>query len=564
MGRSLGPSLGQDPDAAPAVPRGFWLEPDNSLYPEFLRAEWAETLGASYVGAMSDEETLSQVLMVGYAGVRPSQAFLRWVETWGLGGVKIFGWNAEDTTLLAEAIAEIQKKALKSRFSLPLFVATDQEGGWIRHVKGRTSESPGNMAIGAVGSQRDAYLAGFYLAKELRILGITMNFAPNVDIATNPENPIVGPRAFSDDPALVAKLGLAYARGSLAAGVIPTAKHYPGHGAAREDSHGALPVIDIDEALFLRREMAPFAALARGGVPAVMSGHLAFPRVAGDAGPASLSKEMIEGYLRGKLGYKGFVITDDLYMVGALGGKSVLETCVRALMAGNDMILLSAAPDMEGTLWTGLLARYRNDEAFKSRVREAAARGIALKLSHLRPLGEKVIVPDPAAAAHLLPDPEAQAFFKDLARRSVSRVGGKLPFAPRGKVIIAGPFDEFIKLGAAAYPGASSYRFSYRPENAASKSELEDFRKALSGCAAAVVCVANRAGMQLASVAHDAGLEVAIVSALSPIHAAHSSWAKAIIAVYHYAPICLEAGFDALRGEIPASRSVPLDARAMQ
>lgn len=514
---------------------------------------------------MSDEEVLSQVLMLGFAGREPPESLLRWVETRGLGGVKIFGWNAEDTEALAEAVAKLQKSALDRPASVPLLVATDQEGGWIRHVKGKTSESPGNMAIGATASARDAYLAGFYIGKELRILGITMNFAPDIDIATNPESAIIGPRAFSDDPALVAKLGLAWARGSLAAGVIPTAKHYPGHGATPLDSHGALPIIDIDGETFLARELSPFAHLARNGVPAIMSGHLAFPRVAGNEA-ASLSKTMIQGYLRGKLGYEGLVITDDLYMTGALGDEGILETSIKALSAGNDMILLSATPEREGGLWRGLLARYREDESFRERVREGAGRVMALKLKHLRPIGREGLAPEPAAVSALLPDSGAPAFFADLARRSVSLVGtgGKLPFLPSGKVMIAGPFDTFVAMGRKKYANSSSYLFSYRPEKEASKAELDDFRASLEGCGAAIVCVANRAGMQFATAAHDAGLKVAIVSVLSPAHAAHSSWASAIVAVYHYAPICLEAGFDALLGAIPAKGRVPLAPGALR
>jgi beta-N-acetylhexosaminidase len=531
---------------------------------------------------MNDEEILSQVLMVGYAGVKPPPSLLRWVEARGIGGIKIFGWNAEETTALAEAIGTIQEKALNREASIPVLVATDQEGGWIRHVKGRTSESPGNMAIGATGSARDAYLAGFHIGEELRVLGITMNFAPVIDVATNPESAIIGPRAFSDDPALVAKLGLAWARGSLAAGVIPTAKHYPGHGATPLDSHGSLPVIDIDKTTFLQRELFPFESLVRGGIPAIMSGHLAFPRIAGDSKPASLSSALIQGYLRDRLGFEGLLITDDLYMTGALGSNSILDTCIEALMAGNDMILLSVAPEPEGMLWKGLLARYGKDEAFRGRAKEAAGRVIALKLRQLRPLGRESLLPDPAKVASRLPDPKAQAFFKDLAQRSVSLVGNGdgIPFpskplpktgAPLGgealpgsRILLAGPFDSFLSIGKGKYPGASTFLFSYRPENSASKVELEAFRAALAGRRAAIICVANRAGMQFATAAHDAGIEVAIISVLSPIHVRHSSWAKAIVAVYHYAPECLKAGFDALLGKIPAGGRVPLSAKVMR
>ena len=556
----------------------FWGEPDLSAFPALLQKHWTETAAAAWIESMADEEILSQLLMVGYAGTSPPPSLMRWVEARGIGGVKIFGWNAEDTTALAAAIRTIQKKALEGEASIPILMATDQEGGWIRHVKGRTSESPGNMAIGATGSARDAYLTGFHIGEELRVLGITMNFAPDIDIATNPESTIIGPRAFSDNPALVAKLGLAWARGSLAAGVIPTAKHYPGHGATPLDSHGSLPVIDIDETTFTRRELFPFETLVRGGIPAIMSGHLAFPRITGDPKPASLSRTLVQGYLRDKLGFSGLVITDDLYMAGALGPNSILDTCIDALMAGNDMILLSVSPEPDGALWKGLLARYRKDEAFRSRAKEAAGRVLALKMLHLRPIGKEGLLPDPAIVSSRLPDPDAQAFFRDLARRSVSVVGNgaAIPFPsktgtrlggeaqPGSRILLAGPFDSFLSIGRRKYPGASTFQFSYQPETSASKAELEAFRAALTGNGSAIICVANRAGLQFAATAHDAGLDVAIISVLSPIHVRHSSWAEAIVAVYHYAPECLEAGFDALLGKIHAGGHVPLSTKVMR
>ncbi len=156
--------------------------------------------------------------------------------------------------------------------------------------------------------------------------------------------------------------------------------------------------------------------------------------------------------------------------------------------------------------------------------------------------------------------------FQGLARRSVSLVGvgGSLPFLPKGKVMVAGPFDTFISIGKGKYPNSTSFQFSYRPENSASRDELDNFKASLAGCEAAIVCVANRAGLQFATIAHDAGLKVAIVSVLSPVHAGHSSWASAIVAVYHYAPVCIEAGFDALLGRILAAGHVPLAAKTLQ
>ncbi|MCE5257085.1 MAG: glycoside hydrolase family 3 protein [Spirochaetaceae bacterium] len=546
--------------ASASASRDFWNEKEFSLWPEFIQKSRARSLAEGYVDMMGDEEILSQVLMVGYAGTTPSEGLLRWIGKYGIGGIKIFGWNAENTTTLAGAIEKMQSTSMKSPHSIPALVATDQEGGWIRHVKGRTSESPGNMAIGATGSSSDAFKAGYLIGKELRVLGITMNFAPDIDLATNPSSTIIGPRAFSDDPAVVARLGNSYASGSLRAGVIPTAKHYPGHGATSRDSHGTLPVIDIDSKTFEQRELKPFSALAQAEIPAMMSGHLAFPRVTGNEDPASLSEKLITGYLRGKLRYKGLVITDDLYMVGALGSQTILETCIKALMAGNDMLLLSTAPELGGSLWNGLLDRYRSDTKFRERVKAAATTVLTVKFRYLRPLGKKGILPQPSSVEGLLPDPEATKFFNDLARRSASVIGSRknLPFRPKGKVMIAGPFDTFISRGCKAYPNSISFNFSFHPDAEAKPSELKLFKASLTGCKAAIICVANPAGLQFAEAAYKEGLDVAIVSVLSPAHVKSASWSKATVAVYHYAAICLQAGLDVLHGDLRGQGRVPI------
>jgi beta-N-acetylhexosaminidase len=543
----------------------FWQSSRPPWIPGFLGSSWSEIEASSIVDAMSEEEILAQIFMVGYSGTSPSKMLMEWIQLRGIGGVKIFGWNATDTTVLAQTIRTIQTASLERPGSIPLLVATDQEGGWIRHVKGSTSESPGNMALGATGLARDSYNAGFYIGKELAMLGIRMNFAPVVDIATNPNSSIIGPRAFSDDPAQVAKLGAAFARGSLAAGVIPTAKHFPGHGATDLDSHGTLPEIDIDYSTFIRRERSVYAYLVREGMPAIMSGHIAYPRLAGSSIPASQSYDLIEGELRKKLRFDGLVITDDLYMAGALEGATLLDVCEKAIRAGNDMILLSSTPDPKGLLWKSLLDLYRKDESFRARVRAAVVRVMTIKIEYLKPHGRNALVPDPAFVKMLLPDPGAQAFFAELAQRSASIVGTKqnLPFKaqPKGSILIAGPFDSFISIGKQYYPGAKGFKFSYRPETSANPRELEAFDAKLKGVSAAIVCVANRAGLQFANLAHSRGIPVAIVSVLSPIHVQHSTWAEAVVAVYHYADICLKAGFEILTGKIRNTSKVPLSPR---
>ena len=149
---------------------------------------------------MGDEELLAQILMFGWAGAEPSDLLNSWVIQRGLGSVKVFGWNTDNIQKVAKSVRILQQEAASRSLKIPLFVATDQEGGWIRHVKGETSDTPGNLAIGASGYPLDAYYSGFYINREIRALGINMNFAPTVDLYTNLNSSVIGPRSFGSDP----------------------------------------------------------------------------------------------------------------------------------------------------------------------------------------------------------------------------------------------------------------------------------------------------------------------------------------------------------------------------
>jgi len=534
--------------------------PSTAVKPPAICSEADAALAASLIARMSDEEVIGQVLMMAYPGDEPGELLLRWIKERGLGGVKIFGWNAEDSGVAASAVAVIQKVALSSGSGIPLLVATDQEGGWIRHIKGDTTETPGNMAIGASGRPYDAFRTGELIGRELAALGVNMNFAPSVDLATEPKSYIIGPRAFSDDPAVVAALGAAYAAGLASSGVIATAKHYPGHGATADDSHGSLPVIRVDEKTLWERELLPFRVLAAAGVPAIMSGHLAFPLVSGNGEPASLSRFFMTTLLRERIGFKGIAVTDDLAMNGAgIAAGAFSEACVKALEAGNDVVMMSRLLEFDDPAWTRLLAAYRGRASFRSRVREAATRVVETKLRYLKGRGKAALVPDLGRLASRVPDPEAAAFFKEQAYRSATAVAPRgIPFAPAGQVLIASPLKEFTSAALEAYPGASSFRFSYSPEGAALEGELRAFDAALAGCSATLVCVANQAGMDFAQRAHDAGKRVAIVSAQSPAPLARAAWAEAVVAVYGCSRESLRAGIDVLAGKAAAQGRLPV------
>jgi beta-N-acetylhexosaminidase len=514
-----------------------------------------DTLAEQMLSQMSDEEALAQNFMLGWVGAEPSPLIMDWINDRKIGGVKIFGWNTGDTRKLAETVGALQKAALEG--GIPLLVATDQEGGWIRHVKGATSETPGNMAIGASGYPRDAYLAGYYIGRELAVLGINMNFAPTVDLYTNSASTLIGPRSFGSDPVEAGILGAAFVRGQRAAGVIATAKHYPGHGDTDLDSHGVLPEITAPFEVLWDRELIPYRILARENIPAVMSGHLAFPNTPSASTPASLSPWFLRTVLREKIGFKGLIITDDLMMNGAtVSAGSLSRAAKQAFLAGNDIVMLSKTPSLNDPIWTSLILAMREDRDFRERVRDAARRVLVTKLTYLR--GEKAVpyVPDLRRIDTELPNPEGAAFFLGLAARSVTVVRGAIPLAPQkaGKVLLAGQFDDFFAAGKNAYPGAESYYYS----SARGSWELNSHARQAD---TVIFCVSDAAGLLLLRSLQNLGKPVYAFSVLSPAYIEEVPWTAGAIAVYSYSPESFVAGFSALLGRIPAPGKLPLPPR---
>ncbi|MDR1057978.1 MAG: glycoside hydrolase family 3 protein [Treponema sp.] len=533
----------------------FFLFPPRVPALEFEDPGGTEALAAALVEAMSDEQALAQTFMLGWVGAEPSPLIIDWIEKRNIGGIKIFGWNTGDTRKLAETVGALQERALKTPFKIPLLVATDQEGGMVRHVKGATSETPGNMAIGASRYPMDAYRAGYYIGKELSLLGINMNFAPMVDLLTNRNSILIGSRAFGDDPVQAGVLGAAFMKGLAEVGLIPTAKHYPGHGDTDLDSHGVLPRIDEPFEVLWNRELVPYRILAKEGLPAVMSGHLAFPATPAGTVPASLSSWFLTDILRERIGYRGIIITDDLMMNGATSFSGSLSRAAKqALLAGNDLIMLSKTPNLNDPVWTYLLSSMKQEREFRDRVRDAARRVMAVKLEYLRGQNRVPHIPDLARIEKDLPDPEGAAFFLDLAARSVTILKGNgdaFPLGPEkaGKVLLAGQYGDFFSAGERAFPGAVSYWYS--------GGAYGEFQRFARDADTIIFCLSDAAGFSLLQRLRGQGKRVIVFSVLNPVYLEELGWADGALAVYSYAPESFIAGFSAILGRFPAVGRLP-------
>jgi len=518
-------------------------------------------IAAAIEKAMTDEQALAQLMMFGWVGEEPSPLIMDWIRQRNIGGVKIFGWNTSNTVRLARTVGELQRANLAaSAFDVPLLIATDQEGGWVRHIKGATSETPGNMAIGASGYPRDAYLSGYYIGEELALLGVNMNFAPAVDLFTNRDSALIGPRAFSSDAVNTGIFGSAFARGQLAWGVIPTAKHFPGHGDTELDSHGILPRIEITYDTLWNRELIPFRMLVAEGIPVIMSGHLSFPLTGGRATPASLSAWFLRDVLRERMGFNGVIITDDLNMIGATSYlRSIPRTTKQAIIAGNDIVMFSYTPFLNDQIWTYLVNSIREEEDFRQIVRESARRVLELKLTYLRGENAVPLIPDLARVEAEIPNPEGSAFFLDLAARSVTIVKPENPETAfpltsekAGRVVLAGRYGDFFNYGRMAFPNASTFRFS-------STTDTSAFIAAARNADTIIFCLSDAFDLRMLNNIRSLNRQVYVLSVLSPVHAENIPWVTGAVAVYSYAPESFAAGFSAIIGRIPAYGNLPYE-----
>ncbi len=520
------------------------------------------------VADMSPAERVAQTLLVGWEGEPPSRDILQWIDSTSLGGIKVFGWNGNNLATLARAISTMQTRAAAHRLEIPLFTATDQEGGWVRHIKGSgeltTSVTPGNMAIGASGLPSDAYWSGYYIGMELRALGINMNFAPTVDVYINPEAHVIGPRAFSSDPVASGILGVAFFHGLEQARVIATAKHFPGHGNADGDSHGVLPEIDDTLEELWERDLVPFRFLIREGIPAILSGHLSYPQITNSRVPASLSHFFKQELLREQLGFDGVVITDDLYMQGAWeydrswGIEQIIEA---ALRNGSDLILLSQTPVVDGAIVDHLLSVYERDQGFREQVEVAVRNILRLKLEYLKPESSVPLLPKMEAVEALIRDDQPDLFFQEQSARSVTVIRNQqIPFAPQSneRLLVVSRNAALLSIAREFYPEADTLRLRGTSFYTSSNGDRSAFSLALSRYDTVIFALSDPNTLEILRSAEALDTRVIVFSLLTPIYLYELPWVESAVAVFGFAEDSIRAGFSVLSGRIPARGSMPV------
>jgi beta-N-acetylhexosaminidase len=314
-----------------------------------------------------------QLLAVGLAGTSLAQPERRALGAGMRGGVVLFKRNVEAGLANVPAlVAEVRDAAPPDG---PPLVAVDQEGGRVVRLGPPALALPAMRRLGDLDDDDLLRRVAEAHARELRALGFTMSFAPVADVHTRPANPIIGDRAFASTPERVARLAGAWAEGLARGGVLSCAKHFPGHGDTILDSHVALPHVDRPRAELERTEIVPFASLA-SRVDAMMSAHVIYEAI-DPARPASLSRAIGTELLRGALGFRGVLVSDDLEMKAIAHG--IGEAAVLAVAAGCDMVLVCSGADLADEAHAALVRESEASPTFRARCEEACARSLAMR-----------------------------------------------------------------------------------------------------------------------------------------------------------------------------------------
>ncbi len=379
---------------------------------------WAD----SVYNTLSERQRIAQLV---FPTVNPedgdgSKAVIkRYVQTDRCGGLLFSrGSMAEYTTMInyAQSLAEV-----------PLLITFDGEWGLSMRIK-EAPKFPKNMALGAITDYKLIYEYGKEMARECRLLGVDVNFAPDADVNSNPANPVIGQRAFGEDPERVAKATVAYSLGLEDGGVQAVAKHFPGHGDTDVDSHKAMPTVHHSRALLDSTDFVPFKEFIGAGCSGVMVGHIAVPALDVSGAPASLSELITDKTLRRELGFEGLIYTDALGMKGAVDPKG-RNTAVAALCAGADVLLNPLYPTKA---IDAIVAAVKNGTVSEKTIEEHCKR--ILKYKYALALNPQRLSGNVAELTKRINTPEAQALIKRLAAASITVLENKNQLLPIGQL----------------------------------------------------------------------------------------------------------------------------------
>lgn len=327
------------------------------------------------VSKMDLEEKIGQMIFAGVSGTTMDTGAQKLINQLHVGGIIFYKNNFENPTQTVELVNQIKAE---NSSNTPLFLGVDQEGGRVIRLPGALTNFPPNKQIGEVNNPEFSYKIGRLLGYELKEFGLNLDFAPVLDINSNPNNPVIGDRSFGNNLEIVSKLGIETMKGIQSQKVIPTIKHFPGHGDTSVDSHLELPIVNKTLKELMKLELIPFKRAMDEGAEVVMVAHMLIPKLDKN-NPASMSKVVMTDVLRKQLGFSGVIITDDMTMGAIVEHFDIGKAAVESVKAGSDIILVGHGYDNVDKIQSALKSAIEKGEISQQRINESVERIIKLK-----------------------------------------------------------------------------------------------------------------------------------------------------------------------------------------
>ncbi|MCP3029816.1 beta-N-acetylhexosaminidase [Halobacillus sp. A1] len=327
--------------------------------------------------SMSIEEKIGQMLMFGFEGTQVNEETRKLIEDNHIGGLILFKNNITSSKQLVELNNQI-KEMNEEHHDIPIFTSVDEEGGLVSRMPPEIINLPDSKEIGDSQDEQLAYQVGEAIGERVGAFGFNMTMAPVLDINSNPSNPVIGKRAFGDNEEMVSKMGIEEMKGIQSKSIIPVVKHFPGHGDTDVDSHLGLPVVHHGLERLRQMELVPFQNAVNQQADMTMVAHIMLPEIDSEF-PSSLSKKVITNILREELKFNGVVITDDMTMGAITENYDIGEASVRAVLAGNDIVLVCHGHENKKRAVSSLTKAVKNGTISEERIDESVERILHLK-----------------------------------------------------------------------------------------------------------------------------------------------------------------------------------------
>lgn len=332
------------------------------------------------VDSMTVEQKVGQIVLFGVTGTEMNEQIRQWIAVNRVGGFIFFKPNIQNSEQTWKLVSAMKHLNTNEGNKLPLFLSIDQEGGKVSRTPKDVRSFPTSQAVGRTKDGKFAYQVGEALGQTLNTYGFNVDFAPVLDVNSNPKNPVIGSRSFGSTADLVASMGIQEMKGIRSQNVIPVVKHFPGHGDTSVDSHKDLPVVGHDMKRLRSLELVPFAKAIQEGADAVMVAHLLMKQLDPDL-PASLSRAVIHDLLREELGFQGVIFTDDMTMEAITKTMPIGQAAVKAVNAGADVVLVGHDPEKQQNVLDALISAVEDGTISEETINDSVYRIAKLKIT---------------------------------------------------------------------------------------------------------------------------------------------------------------------------------------